>query len=124
MFGKALCNGMYRYSTMIIISLPDHRYRNAWLRNAIKLIRLISVPCPWRPLPNFVEWPQCMDCMWARMDFSSFSFLVFQMEAKIVFSRLLQTFKIKFPDSYELVAVQRGIVQTKDDVNCTLKRRC
>jgi hypothetical protein len=45
------------------------------------------------------------------------------MEAKIVFSRLLQTFKIKIPDGYELVVVQRGIVQTKDDVNCTLQRR-
>ena len=51
------------------------------------------------------------------------SLLLFQMEAKIVFSRLLQTFKIKLPDGYELVTVQRGIVQTKDDVNCVLEKR-
>ena len=50
-------------------------------------------------------------------------FVLFQMQAKIVFSRLLQTFKIKLPDSYELVVVQRGIVQTKDDVICVLERR-
>ena len=45
------------------------------------------------------------------------------MEAKIVFSRLLQTFKIMLPDGYELVAVQRGVVQTKDDVVCALTNR-
>ena len=41
-----------------------------------------------------------------------------------MFSRLLQTFTFKVPDDYELVVVQRGIVQTKDDVNCVLQRRC
>ena len=37
-----------------------------------------------------------------------------------MFSRLLQTFKINLPDGYELAPVQRGIVQTKDDVDCVL----
>lgn len=45
------------------------------------------------------------------------------MEAKIVFSRLFQTFKINLPDGYEMVTVQRGLVQTKDDVMCTLENR-
>ena len=51
------------------------------------------------------------------------SLALFQMEAKIVFSRLLQTFRIKLPDGYEVVTVQRGTVQTKDDVLCVLERR-
>ena len=38
--------------------------------------------------------------------------------------KAFQTFKIKLPDDYELVAVQRGIVQTKDDVHCILQTRC
>lgn len=45
------------------------------------------------------------------------------MEAKIAFSRLFQTYKIRLPDNYELVAVQRGTVQTKDDVHCYLECR-
>ena len=43
------------------------------------------------------------------------------MEAKIAFSRLFQTYEIVLPESFELVAVQRGIIQTKDDIPCVLK---
>ena len=45
------------------------------------------------------------------------------MEAKIVFSRLFQTYKITLPDNYQLVAVQRGTAQPKDDINCVLECR-
>ena len=45
------------------------------------------------------------------------------MEAKIAFSRLLQTYKITLPDNYELFVVQRGTVQTKDNVQCVLENR-
>ena len=43
------------------------------------------------------------------------------MNAKVVFSRLLQTFKFSLPEDYELVVVQRAAVQPKDDVHCTLE---
>jgi hypothetical protein len=46
-----------------------------------------------------------------------------QMNAKVIFSRLLQTFKFSLPENYELVVVQRAAVQPKDDVYCTLKYR-
>ena len=45
------------------------------------------------------------------------------MEAKIAFSRLLQKYKVALPENYELVAVQRGTNQTKDNVYCTLEHR-
>jgi hypothetical protein len=44
-----------------------------------------------------------------------------QMNAKVVFSRLLQTYKISLPEDYELVVVQRAAVQPKDDVYCVLQ---
>ena len=43
------------------------------------------------------------------------------MNAKVVFSRLLQTYKFALPEDYELVVMQRAAVQPKDDVNCTLE---
>ena len=43
------------------------------------------------------------------------------MEAKIVLSRLFQIYKVILPEGYELVAVQRGIVQAKDNVECVLE---
>ena len=45
------------------------------------------------------------------------------MEAKIVLSRLFHKYKIKLPEDYKLVPVQRGILQPKDDVLCTLESR-
>ena len=46
-----------------------------------------------------------------------------QMEAKIAFSRLLQTYKVMLPSDYRLVTVQRVMVQTKDDILCVLTPR-
>ena len=44
-----------------------------------------------------------------------------QMSAKVVFSRLFQTYKISLPEDYELVIVQRAALQPKDDVYCVLQ---
>ena len=47
-----------------------------------------------------------------------------QMEAKIAFSRLFQTYKITLPDNYELVTAQRVMIQTKDNyIHCLLESR-
>ena len=46
-----------------------------------------------------------------------------QMEAKVVFSRLIQTYKFSLPENYELVAIQKGSLQPKDDVCCLLESR-
>ena len=46
-----------------------------------------------------------------------------QMNAKVVLSRLFQSFKLSLPKNYELVVVQRGIIQPKDDVECVLENR-
>lgn len=44
------------------------------------------------------------------------------MNAKVLLSRLFQTFKISLPENYELIVVQRATIQPKDDVHCTLER--
>ena len=44
-----------------------------------------------------------------------------QIEAKIVLTRLLQTFKIALPPSYKLVVEQLTTQQPKGDVPCTLQ---
>ena len=54
----------------------------------------------------------CMHCM---------HWVVMQMSAKVVFSRLFQTYKISLPEDYELVIVQRAALQPKDDVYCVLQ---
>ena len=45
------------------------------------------------------------------------------MNAKIVLSGIFQTFKLSLPEDYELVVVQRGPIQPKDDVECVLQSR-
>ena len=52
-----------------------------------------------------------------------FILLSMQMNAKVVLSRLFQSFKLSLPKNYELVVVQRGIIQPKDDVECVLENR-
>ena len=47
--------------------------------------------------------------------------LSMQMNAKVIFSRLLQTFKVSLPEDYVLVVVQRGTNQLKDDLECVLE---
>eukprot|EP00731_Ephydatia_muelleri_P028754 Em0020g398a len=42
-------------------------------------------------------------------------------EAKVVLTRLLQTFKVTLPPSYKLVVEQLGTNQPKGDVPCTLQ---
>eukprot|EP00731_Ephydatia_muelleri_P028730 Em0020g374a len=44
-----------------------------------------------------------------------------QIEAKVVLTRLLQTFKVTLPPSYKLVVEQLGTNQPKGDVPCTLQ---
>ena len=46
-----------------------------------------------------------------------------QMEAKMAFARLFQTYKIKLPENYKLVAALRTTVQPKDDIPCKLEHR-
>ena len=45
------------------------------------------------------------------------------MNAKVVFSRLIQTYKFSLPEDYELVIIQKGALQPKDDVHCILESR-
>ena len=45
------------------------------------------------------------------------------MEAKIAFSRLMQTYKVTLPENYEIVAVQRTVLQVKGDIPCRLTPR-
>ena len=45
------------------------------------------------------------------------------MNAKVVFSRLFQTFKFSLPENYELVIIQKGALQPKDDAYCVLESR-
>ena len=47
----------------------------------------------------------------------------YQMEAKMAFARLFQTYKIELPESYELVAALRTTIQPKDDIPCKLQHR-
>ena len=49
--------------------------------------------------------------------------IIIQMEAKILLSRLLQSYKLTLPDDYQLVFVPGALTQTKDDVECTLQIR-
>ena len=44
-----------------------------------------------------------------------------QIEAKIILTRLLQTFKVTLPPSYKLVVEQFTTVRPKGDVPCTLQ---
>ena len=46
-----------------------------------------------------------------------------QMEAKILLSRLLQTYTISLPEDYKMVALQKVSLEPKDDVPCTLLPR-
>ena len=50
-------------------------------------------------------------------------FYAMQMNAKVVFSRLIQTYKFSLPEDYELVIIQKGALQPKDDVHCVLENR-
>ncbi len=50
-------------------------------------------------------------------------FLLFQIEAKIIISRMLQQFAIQLPKDYELHIEQNISLEPKDGVNCTLKMR-
>ncbi len=43
-----------------------------------------------------------------------------QIEAKMMLARMIQTFTIKFPEGYEIQAIQRATLQPKDDLLCTL----
>ncbi len=43
------------------------------------------------------------------------------MEAKVVMARLLQTFRFTLPSDYRLISVSRGVLQTHDDIPCTLQ---
>ena len=43
------------------------------------------------------------------------------MEAKMAFTRLFQTYKVKLPVDYELVAALRTTIQPKDDIPCKLQ---
>ena len=47
----------------------------------------------------------------------------FQIEAKIIMSRLFQQFIIQLPKDYELHIEQKITLEPKDGVNCTLKMR-
>ena len=49
--------------------------------------------------------------------------LYFQMEAKMAFAKLFQTYKISLPEEYELVPVLRTTLQPKDDIYCTVESR-
>lgn len=46
-----------------------------------------------------------------------------QMEAKLILSRLVQNFKVTFPDGYKLDLVERISKYPRDDVMCTLLTR-
>ena len=48
--------------------------------------------------------------------------LIFQMEAKIILARLLQTFKETLPPSYKVVVEQLGTQQPMGDVPCSLQK--
>ena len=47
----------------------------------------------------------------------------YQMEAKMAFARLFQTYEIELPENYELVVALRATVQPKDDIPCKLQCR-
>ena len=47
----------------------------------------------------------------------------FQMEAKLVLSRLVQSFHMTLPDGYKLDVVERITRQPHDDIMCTLLHR-
>ena len=46
-----------------------------------------------------------------------------QMEAKVVLSKLFQSFTVSLPENYELVAASRTTTKPKDNVPCTLEVR-
>lgn len=49
--------------------------------------------------------------------------LFFQIESKIIMSRLFQQFIVQLPKDYELHIEQKITLEPKDGVNCTLKMR-
>ena len=46
-----------------------------------------------------------------------------QMEAKVILSRLLQTFRVSLPPDYKFVVAGRFTLQPKDAVPCTLETK-
>ena len=62
--------------------------------------------------------------MWNVLPMLSRNFVtLWQMEAKMILARLIQTFKLTLPPDYKLVVVQRGTLQPKDDVPCAVELR-
>ena len=46
-----------------------------------------------------------------------------QIEAKMIFCRLLQTFEVSLPSDYKICVVQRATVKPDGNVVCTLRLR-
>ena len=49
--------------------------------------------------------------------------VILQMEAKLVLSRLVQSYHVTLPDGYKLDIVERITRQPRDDIMCTLLPR-
>ena len=93
--------------------------------------QLICVLSIW-PRPSLLHWKALCFGMYTRYSLATHTpnynyVLIYhdplQMEAKIVFARLLQRFTLTLPPNYNLVLAARATMQPKDAVMCTVQQR-